>query len=49
MYKELEAMVREAGQMMLNQQKAAVHRKEGHFNFVTERDLQIQEFCASAC
>ncbi|NLD34237.1 MAG: inositol monophosphatase [Clostridiales bacterium] len=44
MREALEAVVREAGQMMLSRQEAAVHRKEGHFNFVTERDLQIQEF-----
>lgn len=44
MLNALETVAREAGRMMLDRQEAAIHRKEGHYNFVTERDLQIQEF-----
>lgn len=43
MIRRLEAIVRMAGQMMLEGQDARVHHKEGHFNFVTDMDLRIQE------
>ncbi len=38
------AIARQAGQMMLNIQNAAIHKKEGHFNFVTDADVQVQQF-----
>lgn len=44
MDKALEAIVRQAGSMMLEEQESTIHQKEGHFNFVTDMDLRIQEF-----
>ena len=31
-------LARTAGQMMLRYRNAAIHQKEGHFNFVTDTD-----------
>ncbi len=36
------AAARRAGEMMLKPFDAAVHRKEGHFNIVTETDVAVQ-------
>ena len=36
--------VREAGARIAHVSKAAVHEKDGHFNFVTETDVAIQEY-----
>lgn len=33
-----------AGRMILHAHDAAVHQKEGHFNFVTDTDVAVQEF-----
>ncbi len=44
MLMKLEPIVRKAGAMMLDAGKPAVHTKEGHFNFVTETDMQVQEY-----
>ena len=40
----LQSIMRIAGQMMLDAQNAAIHQKEGHFNFVTDTDVAVQEF-----
>lgn len=41
---QLEPIVRRAGRMMLDAGKPRVHTKEGHYNFVTETDVQVQEY-----
>lgn len=41
------AIMREAGQMILNVSNAPVHEKEGHFNFVTDTDVAVQGFLQS--
>lgn len=38
------AIAREAGKIILSHQNAAVHQKEGHFNFVTDADVAVQSF-----
>lgn len=48
MLSKLEAVVLKAGEMMLQDGDAAVHRKEGHFNYVTDMDLKIQEYLRDA-
>lgn len=48
MLNKLEAVVRQAGDMMLTDMDTAVHQKEGHFNYVTDMDLKIQEFLRKA-
>lgn len=35
---------REAGSMILRAHDAAVHQKEGHFNFVTDTDVAVQDY-----
>ena len=42
MQQSLEKLVRQAADIMLTQQSAAVHQKEGHFNFVTDADIAVQ-------
>ena len=37
-------LARTAGQMMLRYRNAAIHQKEGHFNFVTDTDVEVQSF-----
>ena len=37
-------LAREAGRMMLQYRDAAIHQKEGHFNFVTDADVAVQTF-----
>ena len=44
MQQALEKLVRQAAGIMLTQQSAAVHRKEGHYNFVTDADFAVQAF-----
>ena len=41
---KLEALVREAGKRLLQQQQAQVYEKEGIGNYVTEQDLATQRF-----
>ena len=38
------AVAREAGRRMLAFRDAAIHQKEGHFNFVTDADVAVQRF-----
>ena len=40
----LQSVMRSAGRMILAAHDAAVHQKEGHFNFVTDTDVAVQEF-----
>ena len=44
MIDSIQALARQAGQMMLSYGGAAVHQKEGHFNFVTDADVAVQRF-----
>ena len=44
MLKKIEAIARHAGEMMLRARDAAVHQKEGHFNFVTDADAAIEAY-----
>ena len=37
-------LAREAGGLMLKYRNAAIHQKEGHFNFVTDADVSVQSF-----
>lgn len=42
MFDKTQRLIREAAQIMRSRAQAAVHRKEGHFNFVTDADLAVQ-------
>lgn len=44
MLHSLQSVMRIAGRMILDAHDAAVHQKEGHFNFVTDTDVAVQEF-----
>lgn len=44
MLQKIKAIARQAGRMMLMARDAAVHQKEGHFNFVTDTDAQIEAY-----
>ena len=44
MLTKIVSAAREAGRMMLEYRDAAVHQKEGHFNFVTDTDVAVQRF-----
>lgn len=44
MLKKIRELAREAGRMMLEFRDAASHKKEGHFNYVTDTDVAVQEF-----
>lgn len=46
--KQLAAIAREAGRIILDAHDAAVHQKEGHFNFVTDADVAVQAFLKRA-
>ncbi len=41
-------IMRQAGQMILTASNAAVHEKEGHFNFVTDTDVAVQDYLESS-
>lgn len=40
----LEIIVRSAARIMLDHENAAIHKKDGHYNFVTDADFMVQEF-----
>ena len=40
--------VREAGRILLARRDAAIHQKDGHFNFVTDADVAVQSFLRDA-
>ncbi len=44
MLNQIVSLAREAGRMMLQYRDAAVHQKEGHFNYVTDTDVAVQRF-----
>lgn len=46
MYEQIEAVIREAGQMILDAhiEKNDIHQKTGPANFVTDYDVKIQRF-----
>ena len=44
MLERIVSAAREAGRMMLKYRNAAIHRKEGHFNDVTDTDVKVQQF-----
>ncbi len=49
MYEQTEAVIREAGQMILDAhiEKNNIHQKTGPANFVTDYDVRIQSFLIS--
>ena len=44
MLEQMAAAAREAGRRMLAYHDAAIHQKEGHFNFVTDADVAVQRY-----
>ncbi len=42
------AIAKEAGAMMRRSHDAAIHEKEGHYNFVTDADVAVQAYLKSA-
>lgn len=44
MMEEITLLARHAGEIMLRFRDAATHQKEGHFNFVTDADVAVQDF-----
>ena len=42
------AIAKEAGAMMRRSHDAAIHEKEGHYNFVTDTDVAVQAYLKSA-
>lgn len=44
MLKAIDAIIREAGRIMLRESHPAVMQKEGHANFVTQTDKDVQDF-----
>lgn len=43
MIERMKEIAREAGKMMLEHRDAAIHQKAGHFNFVTDADVAVQQ------
>ena len=48
MIQKIQQIAREAGAMMLQFKNAATHQKEGHYNFVTDADVKVQNFLEKA-
>lgn len=44
MLDKLKQLVLSAGRLFVKEGEAAIHDKEGHFNIVTDRDVEVQEF-----
>ena len=44
MLNQIVSAARQAGRMMLQYRDAAIHQKEGHFNYVTDTDVKVQQF-----
>ena len=44
MLRKIAEIAREAGRIMLSYHDAAVHRKDGHCNFVTDADIAVQKY-----
>ncbi len=45
---QIAACARQAGEIILNSHKSSVHAKEGHFNYVTDIDVKVQDFLRSS-
>ena len=48
MLDQIARIAREAGKIMLSFHDAATHRKEGHFNYVTDADVAVQGYLKTA-
>lgn len=48
MLEKIQSIARKAGEMILNAHNAPSHQKEGHFNFVTDTDVAVQEYLKAA-
>ena len=48
MLDQIALSAKEAGRIILKSHHAAVHQKEGHFNFVTDADLAVQQHLKQA-
>lgn len=48
MLKTVCEIVKQAGDIILHASSASVHEKEGHFNFVTDTDVAVQEYLQNA-
>ena len=48
MLKTVCEIVKQAGDIILHASSAPVHEKEGHFNFVTDTDVAVQEYLQNA-
>ena len=44
MTEQISVIARQAGRLMLQYRDAAIHQKEGHFNFVTDADVAVQRY-----
>lgn len=44
MLSQIVSIARRAGEMMLEARDAAIHQKEGHYNFVTDADVAVQRY-----
>lgn len=47
MLEQIQQLARKAGEIILNAHNAQSYQKEGHFNFVTDTDVAVQEFLKS--
>ena len=48
MLHQIASAAKEAGAIMLRARDAAIHQKEGHFNFVTDADVAVQNYLKDA-
>ncbi len=48
MLDQIAAAAREAGRIILQAHDSPAHQKEGHFNFVTDTDVAVQQYLKSA-
>ena len=48
MLNSIVAIARQAGNMILEAREAAIHQKEGHYNFVTDADVAVQSYLKKA-
>ena len=48
MLEKIMQIARRAGEMILNAGSAPSHQKEGHFNFVTDADVAVQDYLKEA-
>jgi len=48
MLDKIQQIARNAGEIILNAHNAQSHQKEGHFNFVTDTDVAVQDYLQSS-